>query len=370
MDALGVAEAELVGNEQRHHGCAEAAPLLGAAHALRVEEGIEDTHVGAALSWIVLQVEQLETGHVRGAEIHLDVLLVEAQAPLSAGLVESLGLVGHARLFQPVAENLHVVGVECTGVFRYLVIVRVGLELGRLVRDDGYVDQRASLLEVHPCVGVEVVDHTPICRIGKGERAARVGAVTSPTFAAYATGDEEVHAGFHALIAQVVVGTECVNLVGRHRAEVLNQFGHLGDASAQFIAKGKHTERGVVGIFAHDSLAFGQQELHQHGVLGVHIAPERQFGLQVDAAFVSRHKGSFGRTPRMEAHVVEAILLAHGEVVAPRIHVHRHMPRQWPHASIVLSAQVDGVPACKELLSFNMEILEGRVNGYLFLLGL
>ena len=45
------------------------------------------------------------------------------------------------------------------------------------------------------------------------------------------------------------------------------------------------------------------------------------------------------------------------------------MASQWPHAGIVLSAQIDGVFVGKELLSFNMEILEGRMYGYLFLLG-
>ena len=193
--------------------------------------------------------------------------------------MESLGLVGHARLLQSVAEDFHIIRIERARVFDYLVVVGVGLKLGRLMRDDGHLGKRASLFKVHPCVRIEMIDHTSVGGIGKGERAACMGAVVAPSLTAYTAGDEEVHTGLHTLIAQIVVGAERVYLIGSHRAEVLDKLRHLGDAATQFVAQRKHAERGMMGILTHDSLALGHEKIHQHRILGIDVAPEGKFGL-------------------------------------------------------------------------------------------
>ena len=78
MQHLLIGVAELIGNEQGHHRSAESAPLLGRAQSLGIKESIENTYIRTTLPGIVLKVEQLESCHIRCAQVHLDVLLVEA----------------------------------------------------------------------------------------------------------------------------------------------------------------------------------------------------------------------------------------------------------------------------------------------------
>ena len=106
MDAFVGGEAEPVGPQQRYDRGAPLPPLCRRAESLALHERVEDADVGGALPRIVLQVQQLEACHVRRAQIHLDVLLVELQCPPSAGVVEVLGLVRHAGVLQPGAEHL------------------------------------------------------------------------------------------------------------------------------------------------------------------------------------------------------------------------------------------------------------------------
>ena len=90
--------------------------------------------------------------------------------------MEILCLIQHAGFLQTIAEHLHIIRIERTRIFLDFIVVRIGLELSRLVRDDGYglrpraalwESQLAAFLKVHHRVRVEVVDHTAISRIGK-----------------------------------------------------------------------------------------------------------------------------------------------------------------------------------------------------------
>ena len=90
--------------------------------------------------------------------------------------MEILGLIQHTSFLQTIAEHFHIIRIECTRIFLDFIVVWISLELGGLVRDDWYClgpgtslreGQFATFLEVHHRVGVEVVDHTTISRIGK-----------------------------------------------------------------------------------------------------------------------------------------------------------------------------------------------------------
>ena len=73
----------------------------------------------------------------------------------------------------------------------------------------------------------------------------------------------------------------------------------------------------MVTVFADDVLTFTQKKCHQAVVTAIEVTPERQLRLQINALNVCRREARIGRTPRMEAHVVDAIALAHLEVMAP-----------------------------------------------------
>ena len=96
-------------------------------------------------------------------------------------------------------------------------------------------------------------------------------------------------------------------------------------------------------VFPHDIHTLFVEELHQYGVLGIEITPERQFRLQVYAQFISSSKGRLWRAPRVETHMVDAIVLTRPEILMPSHLVHRTMTRQRPYAGIMLAAQENTV---------------------------
>ena len=100
VDPIFVGETKTVCHQQWHYWGAPLAPFALCAKSLRIHEGIENTNIGRALSWIVLKVEQLETCHILGAQVHFDVLFVELQRPGTAGLMEVFGLIQHAGFFE------------------------------------------------------------------------------------------------------------------------------------------------------------------------------------------------------------------------------------------------------------------------------
>ena len=138
MDAILDGKAETVCHQQWDYGCTPLSPLTLRTESFRFHEGIEDTDIGRTLPWVVLKVEELETCHVLCTQIHLYVLLVELERPQTAGLMEIFRLIQHAGLLQTVAEHLHIIWIEHTGVLLDLIVVRIGLELSRLMRDDGH----------------------------------------------------------------------------------------------------------------------------------------------------------------------------------------------------------------------------------------
>ena len=73
----------------------------------------------------------------------------------------------------------------------------------------------------------------------------------------------------------------------------------------------------MVPVSAHDVLALLVQKGHKRGVLGIEIAPEWQFGLQINAHFIGCLERCFGWAPRVETHVIDAVLPANSEVMSP-----------------------------------------------------
>src|SRR3712207_9506620 len=82
-------------------------------------------------------------------------------------------------------------------------------------------------------------------------------------FRSYAAGSEVIHAGFHALIAQVVVTAKGKEHSGRQTTVVIDKGFHLFNASPQLIAQPKHHKRRMVGVASENVLALFVKETHQ-----------------------------------------------------------------------------------------------------------
>ena len=80
-----------------------------------------------------------------------------------------------------------------------------------------------------------MIDHATVVGVGKGEGTACVGVEFSPFLAAVAAGHKEVHTLFPSLIAQIVVGTEGIELFGCYSTEVIGEFLHRGDIAPKFV---------------------------------------------------------------------------------------------------------------------------------------
>ena len=140
--------------------------------------------------------------------------------------------------------------------------------------------------------------------------------------------------------------------------EVGDELLHLFRASPQLVAQAHHHERRVTGVFCQHVDALLVEKVHQHRVLVIEIAPQRQLGLQVEAQAVGRVEGLFGRAPRVESDVVDTIRLQFLHVVDPRLPVHGHVARERPHAGVVLAPKKHGLAVGHEAASLGAEALE------------
>ena len=220
-----------IGDEHGHNRRTPLTPFLTAANALVVHKRIEDAHVGRPLTGIILKVEQLIACHVGGAKIELNIGLVELGTPTTRSLVISLSLIAQASILKTLTEDFEIVGIEHTRIFLNFVEVGIDLELTRLMADDRNIAQLTAFFECTCRTGTEMIEHTSIGHIGKRERTAGVGIVVAPAFTSDTTGGEIVHPRLHALIAQVIVGTKGVELVGTNGTEILDETFHGVDAS-------------------------------------------------------------------------------------------------------------------------------------------
>ena len=285
--------AELLNFQQRHHWRTPLAPFLRRSDSLALHESIEDSHIGTSLTRVILNVKELETSHVLGSEIHLDVRLIEFHAPQARSLVEIIRLREHSCSGKATTEDLKVVRIEHARIFLDFTEVGIGLELSGLVRDNRDASLLhimslprlrrspliASLIKVHRSVRTEMIDDSSIVSIGEGEGATGMGIVFAPVLATDAASSEVVHSLFHPLVTKVVVAAKGIVFVGSYLTEVIDKLLHLVDASPQFIAQSHHAEGRMMPIFSQDVLTLLMEECHQRFVLIIEGTPERKFWL-------------------------------------------------------------------------------------------
>ena len=72
------------------------------------------------------------------------------------------------------------------------------------------------------------------------------------------------------------------------------------------------------------------------------IRPQAAFRLEIKTQFVGGFKRGLGRTPRMETHAVQPVILAGLDDFFPRRDIHRRITREREFAAVMREPQVDG----------------------------
>ena len=285
---------------------ARLTPFTGRGIAFLLPMHIEGTYQGGALTAIVVQAEQLETGIVLGAKVALHLVLIAQHLELSTGMEEFLGLRSHAVPGQEVAEYLEIAGLVGSHILRNLLKVGECAPLPLLVGDDGRVACFRRLVVAGTFYLTVVV---VIAAGGMAVPIEATGTALDMIFGAVVPSPSATDAG-------PAVDTSRVVLV--HLAHPVVAIGH--PVAGRLVAGSHHHKRGMVAVFIDNALRLLQQVLvdglpatKPHAM----VRPRRSFGLQVDAHLVGSLEGSVGRTVAMEAHMVEAVILAFPEHLQP-----------------------------------------------------
>ena len=81
LNLLSILKAELLHLQQRNYRRTPLAPFLGRSDSLALHKRIQDAYESTSLTGIILNVEQLETRHIPGSQIHLYIGFIEFHAP-------------------------------------------------------------------------------------------------------------------------------------------------------------------------------------------------------------------------------------------------------------------------------------------------
>ena len=252
MEPLALVPAVLVKLRQRNQLAAELLPLSRNEGILIVHERVQHSHIGRSLAGIILDVKQLETAEARGAEAHFDIGLVQLRGPAEGGAAEVRRLVPHPRGFQPAPELHQVVRGQRAGVFVDLGVVRITLELPRLVADDRHGNALERLREVPRRARVEMVQDAAVHRVAESEGTADMGIVLPIGLAPGAAGGKEVHAIYITAPAQEGVGTVRVQDLRGFGPEGFHQLLHHRRLAPELVAQGKHRKGRMVPIVPDD----------------------------------------------------------------------------------------------------------------------
>ena len=299
---------------RQHHGCTgEAAVLGGRDVALLVPLGIEDADQGRALAGEVVEVEQLVARHVGRAQDGFDVLLVAQGLELARGVEELRRLPLQAAGPQAVAEDLEVLGlqeahgtVQDAEVREHAVLAHFMDEVGQGCGSAGIGPRGPGLLAVGAAGHAELIPGHAGGQGGAGVEAARV-----PGGPGGAPGRQQAVAALVGLA------------VGQH-----------------FVTDHEQDEGRVIAVLGDDAGGF-RLDPRVDGLAFAHLAPGRDFHLQVEAPLVRRLEGRRWRAPGMEAQVVQAVVAADVEDARPGRHVRGRVARLGEDAAFEGAAQED-----------------------------
>ena len=136
-------------------------------------------------------------------------------------------------------------------------------------------------------------------------------------------------------IAQEVVnrqigpsGTRAVQTAGIALFPGSNEISQIGITSftSRFVTVHHHAERWMIAKLTDDTFTFVPDKTVQIASVtnsGRLVSPGRTFYLQVHTHLIGSHKSSFRRTPGMETHVIQSVLLAGGINLFPGLYIRR-----------------------------------------------
>src|SRR5258705_9980905 len=110
----------------------------------------------------------------------------------------------------------------------------------------------------------------------------------------------------------------------------------------------------MIAVGANHSIGFFVEHF-LHRRTRTDLVPHARFRLQIESNLICGFEGSFRRTPRMEAHVVEAPLLACLEQHSPRLDVSGRITGQRKVAAMLRAAKIDRMTVENELIAFRMK---------------
>ena len=354
VDLFVFAPAVFLEFRQRDELAAEGFPLVFYEGILAVHESIHHPHIGRPLSRIVLNVKKLETTEAGGAEAHLDIGLIQFRRPSHGGPVEILRLVREARGLQPATEFHQVVRHE--GRPFILVdfgVIRIALELTRLMADDrdGDAFERPGIVPRRP--RIEMVQDAAVLRVAKGKGAPDVRSVFPVGFPTGSGGRHEVHPLQVTLVPQESVGAIRIEDLRGLLPERVHEGLHHCRLAPQFVAQGKHRERGVVPIGFQDVDPFLSEEGQQ--LFSLERSPEGKLWLKVDSELIRSREGGLRRAPGMEPDVVDPVILTTLEIFDPGGFIHGRVSSGREHAGVVLAAEEDLTATGLEMAVLHLE---------------
>ena len=134
--------------------------------------------------------------------------------------------------------------------------------------------------------------------------------------------------------------------------------------AGRFVAGSHHHERGVMTVLIDDTLRLLQQVLVNRlttAQLHTMIRPRRTFRLQVHTHTVGSSKSRLGGTVAMEAHMVEAILLALLEDTHPLVLIGWGETCLWKTAVLHRATQKERTVIDIELTSLSLYLAQAEL---------
>ena len=128
------------------------------------------------------------------------------------------------------------------------------------------------------------------------------------------------------------------------------------------VAKREHRERRMVAVGVDDPLRFGEAVGAQFRIPREVPSKHAELRLHDESCLVGGLERRLRRTPRVEAYVVESVLLQSREVLPPRLHLHRRGTGERPHARIMPPTQKHRTPVQRELRTLRAEVAKAELH--------
>ena len=286
----------------------------------------------------------------------LNLVFVGEDLETSAGHEEFLSLRGHAVGSEQIAEDLEVAGLVGTRILRYLFEIGEGAPLALFVGDEwsrvfGVVRCRFEVTWQTDSIAVIIV---------------ATGLTAVPFQAAGAAFDMVLRAVVpFPSAADAGRAVDARGVVGFHLPNEVDAPFHPSPCG--LVASCQHDEGRVMAIAVEDGTTLVREvAVDGHAVAELHavVGPRRPLGLKVETEAIGSHEGGFRRTIAVEAHVVQAVVLAFADDTLPRGGVGGREARLGETAVLDGAAQVDTLAVQEYVATADGHLAEAEGDTY------